>query len=204
MHKQPSRLYMETYEMIKLLDRKVTGIGKWTNKQEQILKKKIDIAPPSKFQRLPSNKNEYLKALVYLRHSAQDYLAQSNGLAPMLGISNITMSFHSNHYCGGYGIRIRILNPKGKECVTSRKESSPGDLLIWNNPTGGNCEDMEISWLKTRVYIESNDGNDFCPKVVTIYTDDSTFATNEIVSWYDSSTNSLQHNIYIVEGGNIF
>ena len=187
--------------MIKLLDRNVTSIGKWTsNEQKEILKRKIDRAPPSKFERLPPNKNEYLKALVDLGDSAEYYLDQSNGLAPFLGISKITMSSYSNNYCGGYGIRMRIKNPEGKECITSRKDSNPGDLFIWNNPNGGNCEDMEISWLKTKVYIESNDGNDFCPKVVTIYTDDITYATNEIDSWYDSSTNSLQHSIHIVQG----
>ena len=189
----------KTYDMIKLHERKVVAIGKWmNNEQKQILKSKINNSDPSKFARLPTNKNEYLKALVDLGDSAEHYLDQIYGFTSTTGISKITMSSHSNNYCGGYGIRIRIKNPEGEECITSREDSNPGNLFIWNNPNGGNCKDMEISWLKTRVYIESNSGNDFCPKVVKIYTTEATYETNEIHSWYDYSSNSLQHFIHVV------
>ena len=105
------------------------------------------------------------------------------------------MSSYSNDYCGGYGIRVRIHNPEGEECITSRKDSSPGDQLTWNNPSGGNCTGMEVRTWKTIVYIESNSGNDFCPKMVTIHTKGSIYKIHEIDSWYDYSTNLLPHNV---------
>ena len=197
----------KTYEMIELLDRKVDGIGEWRNNAtKQILTLKIDSALPSKFESLPPNKSGYYRELFYLSQSAEKYLNQSYGFASATGILKITMSSHSNRFCGGYGIRIRILNSEGEECVTSRiKDLNRGRQLVWNNPSGGNCKDMEISWFKTKVYIESNSGNDFCPKVVKIFTKgtttyaSTTYATNEINSWYDSSSNSLQHSIHVVQ-----
>ena len=106
------------------------------------------------------------------------------------------MSSHTDYNCGGFGIRIRIHNPEGEECVTSRiPEFDAGNLLYWKNLRDGNCTDMEIRTWKTKVYIESNSGDNFCPKLVTIYTNGANYTTKEIDSWYDESTNSLPHRI---------
>ena len=187
-----------TDEMIELIEREATIIGKWKNDAEILNMKDL-----SNFGKLEGYYNSdvgesYYLSLESLKKSAKKYLKQSYALAPSKakGISRITMSSHTDYNCGGFGIRIRIHNPEGEECVTSRiPEFDAGNLLYWNNPRGGNCTDMEIRTWKTKVYIESNSGDNFCPKLVTIYTNGANYTTKEIDSWYDESTNLLPHRI---------
>ena len=187
--------------MIELIEREDIIIRKWMNDAE-ILNMK-DRVPQSNFGKLVDHYNSplgtsYYLSLFLLKESAENYLNQSHALAPSTatGISRITMSSHTGFNCGGYGVRIRIHNPEGEECITSRiADFDAGNLLYWNNPRGGNCTDMEIRTWKTKVYIESNSIDNFCPKLVTIYTNGANYTTKEIDSWYDESTNSLPHRI---------
>merc|ERR1712122_399206 len=117
------------------------------------------------------------------------------------------MSSHSNNDCGGWNIRIR-LHTKGAsspDCYTEyAPELNAGDELTFDDPMSNpnvtspeDCpRDFTVSGTDTLVFIESTDGNDFCPKVVRIYTTDATYATDVVDRWYDYDTNGRTHSIH--------
>jgi len=68
-----------TEKMIKLLEREVDIIGRWSN-NAQNLDKKLDKIDLSKFEELPLYRGNFSKALARLRESAEEYLAQPEQL----------------------------------------------------------------------------------------------------------------------------
>ena len=68
-----------TDKLIKLLEREVDIIGRWSNNAKN-LDKKLDKLDLSKFEALPLYRGNFSKALGRLRESAEEYLAQPEQL----------------------------------------------------------------------------------------------------------------------------
>jgi len=77
--KDISDVKARTDKLIKLLEREVDIIGRWSNNAKN-LDKKLDRLDLSKFEKLPLYRDNFSKALVRLRESAEEYLAQPEQL----------------------------------------------------------------------------------------------------------------------------
>ena len=112
-------------------------------------------------------------------------------------ITQIIMTTWSSNDCGGYGARVRVVNPGGETCLTSEKDFSKGEELVWEPQDGldrDDCASMEIT-TDSAVYIETDHRNDFCPEFVFIKTPDGMYVTPKISDWYDYQSNNKKHKI---------
>ena len=108
-------------------------------------------------------------------------------------ITHIIMTTWSSNDCGGYGVRVKVVNPGGETCTTSEKDLSKGETLAWR-PQGCDCASMEVTTDST-VYIQTDHGDDFCPEKVFIKSPDSMYETPKIMDWYDNASNDKKHKI---------
>ena len=129
-----------------------------------------------------------------LRHSLVILAGFAFATTPARGaITQINMTTWSSNDCGGYGVRVKVVNAGGETCLTSEKDFSKGEELVWN-PEGGDCANMEVTTNST-VYIQTDHGNDFCPEFVYIKTPDGMYETHKLSRWYDYQSNDKEHKI---------
>ena len=129
-----------------------------------------------------------------LRHSLVILAGFAFAMTPARGaITQIIMIMWSSNNCGGYGVRVKVVNPGGETCLTSDKDVSKGKELVWR-PQGDDCDTMEVTTDST-IYIQTDHGNDFCPEVVFIKTPDNMYATPKISDWYDKQSNDKKHKV---------
>ena len=114
----------------------------------------------------------------------------------LTGIKNIMMTSWSSFSCGGGGISVELENPDGTQCLTTAKDLSRGETLLWSEGRGldSDCSSMVISEEST-LYIQSSRVDDFCPQHVWITTEDGAmYASSNLTAWYDKEkTNSKKH-----------
>ena len=115
-------------------------------------------------------------------------------------IETITMTSWDNYFCGGYGISVKVVNPDGTQCMTDKVEGmSAGDTLNWSWFSGGlksSCSGTVVTSDST-LYIQSDSGDDFCPKWAWVTTDKGAKygITKRINTWYDYQTNNKAHRL---------
>ena len=106
------------------------------------------------------------------------------------------MTSWSSFSCGGGGISVELENPDGNQCLTTAKDLSRGETLLWSEGRGldSDCSSMVVSEEST-LYIQSSRADDFCPQHVWITTKDGAmYASSNLTAWYDKEkTNSKKH-----------
>ena len=106
------------------------------------------------------------------------------------------MTSWSSLNCGGGGISVEVENPDGTRCLTTGKDMSRGETLLWSEKRGlsSDCLNMSINEECT-LYVQTTRADDFCPQHIWITTEDgAVYASSNITAWYDKEkTNSKKH-----------
>ena len=115
----------------------------------------------------------------------------------MANISKIELNQHSSIGCSGTNVYIELLQDhngeiKDKtECGTSHINNfNKGITLSWTGSELGSCATEEFDVLNDLIHfkVRSTNGDDFCPKVLTITTVDGyQYKSEKMEDWVDKS-----------------
>ena len=109
----------------------------------------------------------------------------------------MTLSTHSDLDCGGYRLRIEIIQGFNSCYTYEIDEFSPGKTLEWSksNKMLGGCRDFEIDTEEMMTFkMKAYSYNDFCPKLLHIELENGeAFQSEHMDHWHDQSDNDLAH-----------
>ena len=111
-------------------------------------------------------------------------------------IKELKLSTHSDSDCGGYKLRIEIIQGFHSCYTYEMDEFSSGDTLKWSgsNKMLGDCRDFEINTDEMlRFKMKTFSYNDFCPEVLHVKLENGVvFESVHMEHWHDQSDNE-QH-----------
>ena len=85
-------------------------------------------------------------------------------------MERVELSIHKTTNCGGYSAYIELLQ-NSTSCQTKDiGEFYKGSTLVWTDSTLGTCLGKKFDFLNVEMNFKtlSNDGDDYCPKTLTI------------------------------------
>ena len=103
------------------------------------------------------------------------------------------MSTHSNSQCGGNSAYVELVQDS-TSCKTKDKgEFDKGTTLVWTTSSLETCVGKEFDVLNDEIKFKtmSNDGNDYCPKTLTITMNNGyAYKKEGIIDWVDDGKNN--------------
>ena len=112
-------------------------------------------------------------------------------------IKEMKLSTHSDLDCGGYRLRIEIIQGFNSCYTYEMDEFSSGDTLKWSssNKMLGDCRDFEINADEILTFkIQAFSYNDFCPELLQVELEQGeVFESDHMEHWHDQSDNDLVH-----------
>ena len=126
---------------------------------------------------------------------------QTSTEIPQWSLRNLTLTTHSDDYCGGYNVWIEI-EVDNKTCITKEiPEFDRGNTLLWFGKYLGSCRDFEFGKDLELINfkVKENTGDDFCPRYLYAFVEGGvTFKSDEMAhaagDWYErSKTNNRNH-----------
>ena len=108
-------------------------------------------------------------------------------------VEKVEMSIHKASQCGGNSAYIELLQ-NSTSCQTKDiGKFGKGSTLVWTASTLDTCLGKEFDVLNDEINFKtmSNDGNDYCPKTVTITISNGfEYKKEGIVDWVDNGKNN--------------
>ena len=103
------------------------------------------------------------------------------------------MTTHSTTNCGGNSAYVELVQDS-ISCKTKDKgEFDKGTTLVWTASTLDTCLGKEFDVLNDEINFKtmSNDGNDYCPKTLTITMNNGyAYKKEGIIDWVDNGKNN--------------
>ena len=108
-------------------------------------------------------------------------------------VEKIELTIHSSSQCGGNSAYVALAqNPI--VCITKDKgEFAKGTTLVWTSSSLGTCLEKEFDVSNDEISFStmSNDGNDYCPKTLTITMSNGyVFKKEGMIDWVDNGKNN--------------
>ena len=105
----------------------------------------------------------------------------------------IELSIHSNILCGGNSAYIELVQDAISCKTKDIGEFDKGTTLVWTASTLDTCLGKEFDVLNDEINFKtmSNDGNDYCPKTLTITMSNGyAYQKAGIKDWVDNGKNN--------------
>ena len=110
-------------------------------------------------------------------------------------VTRVNLSLHSDNYCGGNDVSIKIIPNYGSPCQTSRKSDfHKGTTVTWTGSELGSClgQEFNVNEENLKFKVKSMDDNDFCPEFLTItvknaYNQVFHYKSGRLNDWVDST-----------------
>ena len=103
------------------------------------------------------------------------------------------MSTHSNSQCGGNSAYVELVQDSTSCKTKDAGEFNKGTTLEWTASTLDTCLGKEFDVLNDEIKFKtmSNDGNDYCPKTLTITMNNGySYKKDGIIDWVDDGKNN--------------
>jgi len=117
------------------------------------------------------------------------------------GVQKIDVDIHYGANCGGYNVKIKLVNKDGQNCVVQpiAEFSQFVGKLTWEGSSLNTCQSMEIN-QSTKILVQTgtHDGgyDNFCPTVVSILSNrGSVYERTLPWKWFNEHTNSMPFSI---------
>ena len=108
-------------------------------------------------------------------------------------MEKIELTIHSSSQCGGNSAYV-VLVQDSISCVTKDKgEFNKGTTLVWTASSLGTCLEKEFDVSNDEISFGtmSTDGNDYCPKTLTITMSNGyVFKKEGMIDWVDNGKNN--------------
>ena len=108
-------------------------------------------------------------------------------------VEKVELSIHKTTTCGGYSAYIE-LSQNSISCQTKDiGEFDTGSTLVWTNSTLDTCLGKEFNVLNFEINFKtlSNDGDDYCPKTLTItMSNGGEYKKEGMNDWVDNGKNN--------------
>merc|ERR1719464_1781325 len=108
-------------------------------------------------------------------------------------VEKVEMSIHKASQCGGNSAYIELLQNSTSCQTRDIGKFDKGSTLVWTASTLDTCLGKEFDILNDEINFKtmSNDGNDYCPKTVTITISNGfEYKKEGIVDWVDNGKNN--------------
>ena len=108
-------------------------------------------------------------------------------------VQKVELSIHDSSSCGGNSAYIELLQDSISCKTKDNGAFVKGDVLVWKYSTLGTCLGKEFDVLNDEIKFKtmSNDGNDYCPKTLTITMNNGyAYKKEGIIDWVDNGKNN--------------
>ena len=112
-------------------------------------------------------------------------------------LKKIILTIWNVHYCGGYGVYVRIIQGS-KRCRTITIPSfKAGAELMWEGDQIKGCSkiDFNVNANKIHYKIKSKNKNKFCPEYLQIWFNNTHFRSDKMSFWINKFGRSISKNI---------
>ena len=100
----------------------------------------------------------------------------------------VNLTIHNDNYCGGNDVFIEIVQ-FSKSCYTSvHNNFKKGSNITWSGSKLGSCigQDFDVHYDVINFKVRSTDGNDFCPKSLSItLKNGNVYKLDNMYDWVD-------------------
>ena len=108
-------------------------------------------------------------------------------------VEKIELTIHNTNQCGGNSAYVELVQDS-ISCKTKDKgEFDKGTTLVWTASSLDTCleKEFDVSNDEIRFRTMSNDGNDYCPKTLTITMSNGyVFKKEGMIDWVDNGKNN--------------